>query len=69
MKQWIEDRCRDFLLARGYWVFKSHVPQLIVSYGSGTIERLDGETRYVINMPEGHKLSVLNNTMLTALPR
>jgi hypothetical protein len=56
-------------LARGYWVFRSHVPQLIVSYGSGTIERVDGETRYVINMPEGHKLSVLNNTMLTAMPR
>jgi hypothetical protein len=66
IKQWIEQRVIRWIAARGYWVLKSSIPQLVVSYGTGEFEDLDDGSRlYHIYMPKGHKLSIAFYSMIS----
>lgn len=63
---WLMRRAIRFLHNRGFLVIESHVPQLVVSYGTGTMQKHDdGYVVYTIEMPPGHKLVALFNTVLT----
>jgi hypothetical protein len=66
MRHWITTQAIRWLTNRGYFVIPKAVPQLIISYGTGTMQKQDdGSMTYMIRMPVGHRLMTLHNTVLT----
>jgi hypothetical protein len=68
IKRWLEDRCIQWLVSRGFFCIKHpNIPYLIMTCAAGTFRKDEGGwTTYVIYMPEGHKLVTMLDTILIA---
>jgi hypothetical protein len=69
MKDWLINLFGRYLTDQGYWVIKSTMPCLLVSYATGTMQsHEDGSTTYMLRLPPGHKLWALNHTLIMKAP-